>query len=318
MKARREAKRLRMKFNRSLESPNCPDVVLKKAADGKYGTAVLKELFQIYKDSGYDWLNSELVIQAKRLQQTAVTGARAYASFKSLVQKHGEDKAKQLRNEKYALQRLGNYMPDVPWHMSHPDFARDEEEELFLVFDSAKVENSKTDQQSHSFKADMQLSGPQTSMILPALMEQMPKALELGTPCSSGLPGHNPSGQENNDPNRKKPKPKPNGAGKKTVPAAQMAHAKMKDAKALLTDAKMWIHKVDEERKKVPEEATVSPEMCTGYRHQIDFLVANLTEKIAALESKVVCGTTDEQVIKPKMEEVAKAMEKYQKGMTSI
>lgn len=79
-----------------------------------------------------DWMNSELVVQAKRQHQTAVQGARSYQSFKSLVEKHGDVKAKSLRCEKKALQRTsGDYMADVPWHMSHPDFAGDEADYVF-------------------------------------------------------------------------------------------------------------------------------------------------------------------------------------------
>ena len=58
--------------------------------------------------------------------------------------------------------------------------------------------------------------------------------------------------------------------------------------------------------------------MCKGYRHQINFLVASLTEKIDHLESTVIKGAKDERVIKPEMDEVQKAMEKYQKGMKTI
>ena len=61
-----------------------------------------------------------------------------------------------------------------------------------------------------------------------------------------------------------------------------------------------------------------APEMCKGYRHQINFLVASLTEKIDHLESTVIKGAKDERVIKPEMDEVQKAMEKYQKGMKTI
>lgn len=58
--------------------------------------------------------------------------------------------------------------------------------------------------------------------------------------------------------------------------------------------------------------------MCEGYGHQIRFLVQNLTSQIDALESTVVTGATDEQVIKPGLEKVSKAMDKYQQGMKSI
>ena len=98
------------------------------------GTAVLKELFKMYVDSGFDWMNSELVVQAKRVHQTAVSGARSYQSFKSLVEKHGDTKAKALRSEKKALQKTsGCYLPEVPWHMSHPDFGDDEADHTIVI-----------------------------------------------------------------------------------------------------------------------------------------------------------------------------------------
>ena len=58
--------------------------------------------------------------------------------------------------------------------------------------------------------------------------------------------------------------------------------------------------------------------MCDGYRHQINFLVANLTEKIDALEAVVIKGAKDEKTILPGISEVQKAMEKYQTGMKTI
>ena len=58
--------------------------------------------------------------------------------------------------------------------------------------------------------------------------------------------------------------------------------------------------------------------MLAGYRHQISFLVSNLEQNIDHLESTVVTGSQDESVIKPKMDQVQKAMEKYQQGMKTI
>ena len=58
--------------------------------------------------------------------------------------------------------------------------------------------------------------------------------------------------------------------------------------------------------------------MCDGYRHQINFLVASLTEKIDALEAVVIKGAKDEKIIMPGIDAVQKAMEKYQTGMKTI
>ncbi|CAE7190226.1 spp-11 [Symbiodinium microadriaticum] len=293
LEAKKKAKRDRMKFNRSLESANCPDVVLKKAADGKYGTAVLKELFKIYMDSGMDWMNSSLVIEAKRKQQTSITGSQHYVTFEALKSKHGENRAKAVRDEKKALQRVhGNYQPDIPYWFKHPDWQNDEEMEMFLVYESARVESRRTDEINHKFEASMGLTGASVNQ-------------QHGDPGSerelAKLKNHG-----------KQPK-------KQSVPNfAAKANCKIKDARSLLTDAKMWQHKVDETQQKKASDSTVSPEMCDGYRHQINFLVANLTEKIDALEAVVVKGAKDEKIITPGINEVQKAMEKYQTGMKTI
>ena len=58
--------------------------------------------------------------------------------------------------------------------------------------------------------------------------------------------------------------------------------------------------------------------MLAGYRHQISFLVSNLEQNIDLLESTVVTGSLDESVIKPKVDQVQKSMDKYQQGMKTI
>ena len=74
-----------------------------------------------------DWMNSSLVIEAKRKQQTSVTGSQHYVTFETLKSKHGENRAKVVRDEKKALQRVhGNYQPDVPYWFKHPDWQDDE------------------------------------------------------------------------------------------------------------------------------------------------------------------------------------------------
>ncbi|CAE7816704.1 unnamed protein product, partial [Symbiodinium sp. CCMP2456] len=251
LEAKKKAKRERMKFNRSLESANCPDVILQKAADGKYGTEVLKELFKVYKESGMNWMNSSIVLEAKRKQKNTVMGSRHYVSFEDLKKQHGQDRAIAVREEKKALQRInGDYQVDAPYWFKHPDWQNDEDMEMFLVYDTAKSNKTKTAKPKKTAKPNFQ----------------------------------------------------------------SKANAKIKDAKSLLTDAKMWAHKVDEERKKKEADSTVSPEMCDGYTHQINFLVANLTGKIDSLESVVVTGTQEEKLITPGMHEVEKAMDKYQSG----
>ncbi|CAE7897870.1 unnamed protein product [Symbiodinium necroappetens] len=171
--AKKKAKRDRMKFNRSLQSANCPDVILQKAADGKYGTVVLKELFKIYMDSGMDWMNSSIVLEQKRKQQTSVSGSQHYVTFESLKLKHGEGRAKSVRDEKKALQRVhGNYQPDAPYWFKHPDWPNDEEMEMFLVYESARVESRRTDELNHR----------------PALLNSsaMPGPLQLGNGDAHG------------------------------------------------------------------------------------------------------------------------------------
>ena len=58
--------------------------------------------------------------------------------------------------------------------------------------------------------------------------------------------------------------------------------------------------------------------MCDGYLSQISFLVETLSTTIDDLEGKIVQGCKDEAQIKPRIEKVQKAMDKYQQGMKSI
>lgn len=58
--------------------------------------------------------------------------------------------------------------------------------------------------------------------------------------------------------------------------------------------------------------------MCDGYLSQIKFLVENLSTVIDDLESKVIQGCNDEAQIQPRIDQVQKAMGKYQQGMKSI
>ena len=79
----------------------------------------------------------------------------------------------------------------------------------------------------------------------------MPEPLQLGIGATTdSSTKNNPAPRE--DP-RKDPKPKktakPNFITK--------ASAKIKDASSLLTDAKTWAHRVEEERKKKPEDSIV-------------------------------------------------------------
>ena len=72
-------------------------------------------------------------------------------------------------------------------------------------------------------------------------MNQMPEALPLAGPLNGGNPRPGGDASENQNPKRiKNPK-------KTTTAFDKRAQAKIKDAKALLTDAKTWGHKVDPE-----------------------------------------------------------------------
>lgn len=88
-------------------------------------------------------------------------------------------------------------------------------------------------------------------------MNQMPQPLSLAAPPAGGLPrpGGPGSGVENTNQNQRKPKP--NNPKKAGTTCDKKAHAKIKDAKALITDAKMWGHKIDEEAVKEPTDSTV-------------------------------------------------------------
>ena len=91
------------------------------------GHAVMSELWKEYTKAGMNWLECDLVIEANKKNRMKVSGSKAYELFKDLRSKHGEDKANQLRLDKKEAQRLqGDYLPDVPHWMVHPDFPRDE------------------------------------------------------------------------------------------------------------------------------------------------------------------------------------------------
>ena len=87
----------------------------------------MSELFKEYMKAGMNWLESDIVIQAKRKSQMLVSGSRNCELFKDLVTKHGEVKANELRSQKKLDQRVkGDYAEDVPHWMIHPDFPDDE------------------------------------------------------------------------------------------------------------------------------------------------------------------------------------------------
>ena len=87
-------------------------------------------------------------------------------------------------------------------------------------------------------------------------MNSMTEPLARAGPQPGVLPGGrgagNVPGSENQNPNARKPKP----ANPKKS-SDKKAHAKIRAAKSLLTYAKMWGHKVDEELAKPASEKTV-------------------------------------------------------------
>ena len=87
----------------------------------------MSELFNDYMKAGMNWLESDIVIQAKRKSQFLVSGSRNFELYKDLVAKHGEQKANELRMQKKMEQKVkGDYAQDVPHWMTHPDFPGDE------------------------------------------------------------------------------------------------------------------------------------------------------------------------------------------------
>ncbi|OLP96134.1 Halomucin [Symbiodinium microadriaticum] len=263
------------------KNQTCPDVILKKAVEGNYSKAVMSELFNDYMKAGMNWLESDIVIQAKRKSQFLVSGSRNFELYKDLVAKHGEQKANELRMQKKMEQKVkGDYAQDVPHWMTHPDFPGDEAYEMFLVFEAARVTNNRPQVFNGADSAPLRHSGSASSL---------PSRL---------------AGNENTDFVR-------NTGGKKKLPNADVnkdnkatkatnygakGSAKIKDARSLLTDAKTWTHKVNDERQKGLKgdaEASVSAQMCDGYLSQISFLVETLSTTIDDLEGKIVQGCKD-------------------------
>ena len=75
-----------------------------------------------------DWMNSSIVIEAKRQHTNSMTGSHHYLTFETLKKNHGESRAVSVRDEKKALQRVhGNYQPDAPYWFKHPDWRDDPE-----------------------------------------------------------------------------------------------------------------------------------------------------------------------------------------------
>ena len=84
----------------------------------------------------------------------------------------------------------------------------------------------------------------------------MPGTLQLGNPGASVNQQHGDPGSE-----RELAKLKNHGKQPKKQSApnfAAKANCKIKDARSLLTDAKMWQHKVDETQQKKASDSTVS------------------------------------------------------------
>ena len=88
---------------------------------------ILNELREQFTKAGGNWLKSDLVVDARRKRETTRRGQNCYRTFKSLKSEHGEDKAKELRASKKALQAAnGDFGEDCPYWMRHPDFGTDE------------------------------------------------------------------------------------------------------------------------------------------------------------------------------------------------
>lgn len=87
----------------------------------------MKELFKQYKDAGENWYQSEIYLQHEQINQTQRQGEREYVTLKDLRTKYGDEKAEDLARDKRQKQATtGNYLPRVPWHMSHPDWPADQ------------------------------------------------------------------------------------------------------------------------------------------------------------------------------------------------
>ncbi|CAE7724934.1 unnamed protein product, partial [Symbiodinium necroappetens] len=125
----KEAKRLKHNARVRFDSPDCPPIVLDKLGELEGQPNRLKTLavwFQQWLEAGEDWANTQLVIEATRVNQENYAAKEVMKSFKTLCDQYGKKVAEGIRQRKYAKEKSRDPRVDPkPYHMEHPDGIED-------------------------------------------------------------------------------------------------------------------------------------------------------------------------------------------------
>ncbi|CAE7527526.1 unnamed protein product [Symbiodinium sp. CCMP2592] len=121
----KEAKRLKHNARVRFDSPDCPQIVLDKLEEIQGQPNRLKTLgvwFQQWLDAGEDWANTQLVIEATRVNEEKFKAKEIMRSYKSLLDQYGKKTADNIRARKYEKEKNRDPKTDPkPYYMPHPD-----------------------------------------------------------------------------------------------------------------------------------------------------------------------------------------------------
>ncbi|CAE7240395.1 unnamed protein product, partial [Symbiodinium sp. CCMP2456] len=185
--ADRRSREAHNSYMRYYRSPNCPEEVRAKALlpnGQKRSTSVMRHMYEMWISSDCDWMQSSIVLNAKKRNST---------------KRHGAAIAEDIRASKKSMDPCGKGKWWKDW-------------ELFKCFDSREEVSESEDELEFGFHGDVGLDHDGTTGVLSHL-------LDVGE--SSGARGSNDPGPENPRPPPPNPK-KPRGE-KKAKPAPQEA-----------------------------------------------------------------------------------------------
>ncbi|CAE7323279.1 unnamed protein product [Symbiodinium sp. CCMP2592] len=152
----REAHNSYMRCFRSLRSVNCPPEVREKAftKDGKKrSSSIMRHMYEMWISSGCDWLQSSIVLNAKKRNNTRRTGRYVWKRFDLLKTEHGEAIAEDIRASKKGMDPDGRGR----WWKVHPDQPKNEDWELFKCFDSREEVTESESETEFQMNADVGL-----------------------------------------------------------------------------------------------------------------------------------------------------------------
>ncbi|CAE7463664.1 unnamed protein product [Symbiodinium sp. CCMP2592] len=127
----KQAKRLKHNARVRFDSPDCPQIVLDK--------------LQEWLAAGEDWANTQLVIEATRVNEEKFKAKEKMRSYKSLCDEYGKKTADSIRTKKYAKEKA--------W-------------ELFRVFDTIEFEFNENNTTSAAFHSEGSISSQAAGPIL--------------------------------------------------------------------------------------------------------------------------------------------------------